>query len=233
MVIIDNIGLRISESVRNIIKLIIILYIVQTMKSKQKKVIEVTDAGVEITDDMTREEKEYRSCWKDNPKVIRHNTDNGGKRGKPELAIFCKSYYRKLHDYQALLDGPKQINNFKKVVLEYRQIYHPVNLERSQQFAMVFVMGWIHENIDKSLYPPDGIIHVIKIFVLEADCHFRKVYWNPLDPNTKLWEDMEDFTDEETETAAKKQIELNNEITAINGTKDNMEAMNDINSDIE
>ena len=72
---------------------------------------------------------------------------------------------------------------------------------------MLFVMGWIANNIHKALYPPVPVIKVIKIFILEAEYHFRKLLWNPLQMNQRLWEEMEQFTDEETEEAVRKQLQ--------------------------
>ena len=87
------------------------------------------------------------------------------------------------------------------MVLEYRQIYHPIYLLQSKELAMCMVMGWIRKNVNNTLYPHEEVIRIIKKYTLEADCHFRITYYNALEVivNQKIWEETDDFMDEETE----------------------------------
>ena len=118
-----------------IINIMLTLGIVQllemsNMDTINNTVLEVTPEGVEITKNMTRDEQE---CWKykpwtTNPKIIWNNVDIGSKRCERELVIYCKTYQEDIREYDYLLSGDKKISASKRIVLEYRQIYHPILL---------------------------------------------------------------------------------------------------------
>ena len=63
------------------------------------------------------------------------------------------------------------------------------------------VMGWIRKSVNNALHPPEQVIHIIKIYTMEADCHFRITCYNPLEvaANQRIWDETENFTDEESE----------------------------------
>ena len=186
------------------IEIIFILGLIQLLQmNNMNNIKEITPERVEITEEMSREEKEYSlyNPWTKNPKIIWKNTNVGSKRCEHELVIYCLSYQEDIDNYYDLLDGEKRISASKSMVLEYRQIFHPIFLLKSRELAMCMILGWIRNNVNNTLYPPEAVIHIIKIYVLEADCHFRITYYNPLEVivNQRLWAEMDDYTDEEAE----------------------------------
>ena len=183
------------------------------MDTKNNDEVEITEYGVVLTADMSRDMKEYHRYpeWGDNPKILWNQPTTDFKRCEIELNIYCKAYEKDIKDYQDLLYGDKEIRPRKHKVLEYRKIYHPVMLQKSRELAVCMIMGWIRKNVNDSLFPPDAVILVIKMFVLEDDCHFRITYWNPYEVivNQKYWGENETFTDEETEMEAYELLEQN------------------------
>ena len=176
---------------------------------------EVSDYGIVITPDMSRDEQEYhRYCpdWTKNPTLLWYQKQLKPRRLELELNIYCKSHDKDIKTYESLLWRNKEITPLKYAVLQYRQIYHPIRLQKSQKVAVCMIRGWIRENIKTSSYPPDVVITIIKIYTLEADCHFRITYYNPDEVYVRQkYDDInEEFTDEEEEQEGYKLLkELN------------------------
>ena len=171
--------------------------------NSKNTVIEISPQGVEITKDMTRDEQEHwrYQPWTINPNIIWSNTDVGSNRGEHALVVYCKAYQKDIREFDYLLSGPRKISASKSIVIQYRQIYHPIMLINSKKIAMCMVMGWIRKSVNYTLYPPEQVIRIIKMYTLEADCHFRITHYNPLEvvANQIIWEETENFTDEEGE----------------------------------
>ena len=144
------------------------------------------------------------STWQDNPQIIWYNDEPNSTRGGPELSIFSKSYNKNYNDYSRGLQGPERLATFKKRVLEFHQVKDPQKLARSHAYGVMLVKGWQRRNIHRQLYPPESVNAMIKMYIVEGECHFRWSYYNPSDPIVRFWAEMDNWTSEEEEITRNK-----------------------------